>query len=218
MSEGKEVKAEETQTMDLSQLINGADMPKNYLVRNHYYFNEEIAPETARTLIINLHELALSIASECLETGCEPCPIELHINSNGGSLTDALQIIQVIEEIQEGKACKIGDSLVPIRVNTHIEGEADSGASMIAAVGNYRTCSKYAMSLIHPMRSLDMTYKTVEEQNVAIKNNNRWNEIYLNIYLKHSALTREQLDEMMKTETYYTPEELLKFGLIEEIV
>lgn len=213
-----EEKAEEGMAMDISQLIDGANTPKNYLVRNHYYFNDEITPDTARILIINLHELALSIANNCLETGCEPCPIELHINSTGGSLTDALQIIQVIEDIQSGKACKIGESLVPIQVNTHIEGEADSGASLIACVGSYRTCSKYSMCLIHPMRSIDANYKTVAEQEVAIKNNARWNEIYLDVYLKHSALKKEELKEMMKTETYYNAEELVKFGLIEEIV
>lgn len=210
---------EEGQDIDYSALLAaGSNQPKNYLVRNHYYFNEGITPDTARSLIINLHEVALTIASSCLENGCEPCAIELHINSNGGSLSDALQIVQVIKDIQSGEACKIGNALVPIRVNTHIEGEADSGASLIAAVGSYRTCSKYAMSLIHPMRSLDATFKTVEEQNVAIENNKKWNEIYKSVYLEHSKLSKKQLDKMFETETFYTPEQLKEFGLIEEIV
>lgn len=203
--------------IDLSALTSGGD-PKNYLVRNHYYFNEEINPDTARALIINLHEVALSIVGNCLETGNKPADIELHINSNGGGLESALQIVQVIKDIQSGKACQIGNALVPVNVNTHIEGEADSGASLIAAVGNHRTCSKYAMSLIHPMRSLDATFKTLEEQNVAIENNKKWNAIYKGVYLEHSKLTEAQLEEMFKTETFYTPEQLLEFGLIEEIV
>lgn len=203
--------------IDLSALTSGGD-PKNYLVRNHYYFNEEINPDTARALIINLHEVALSIVGNCLETGNKPADIELHINSNGGVLESALQIVQVIKDIQSGKACQIGNALVPVNVNTHIEGEADSGASLIAAVGNHRTCSKYAMSLIHPMRSLDASFKTLEEQNVAIENNKKWNAIYKGVYLEHSKLTEAQLEEMFKTETFYTPEQLLEFGLIEEIV
>ena len=217
--EKKEVKEScaEEGTIDLSALTSGGD-PKNYLVRNHYYFNEEINPDTARALIINLHEVALSIVSNCLETGNKPADIELHINSNGGGLESALQIVQVIKDIQSGKACQIGNALVPVNVNTHIEGEADSGASLIAAVGNHRTCSKYAMSLIHPMRSLDATFKTLEEQNVAIENNKKWNAIYKGVYLEHSKLTEAQLEEMFKTETFYTPEQLLEFGLIEEIV
>ena len=203
------------QFLDLSD-INSE--PKNYLVRNHFYFNDEINSDTARALIINLHELALSIVDESLKVGSIPCPIELHINSPGGRLTDALQIVQVIKDIQSGKACKIGDALVPIKVNTHIEGEADSGASLIACVGNHRTCSKYAMSLIHPMRAMDAMPKTQEEQEVAIANNKKWNSIYKGVYLEHSKLTEEQLDTMFKTETYYTPEQLVEFGLVDEVV
>ena len=203
---------------NINDLVGSNGQPKNYLVRNHYYFNEEINPDSARALIINLHEVALTITGNCLETGNKPASIELHINSNGGSLSDALQIVQVIKDIQSGKACQIGDSLVPIEVNTHIEGEADSGASLIACIGNHRTCSKYAMSLIHPMRTLDATYKTVEERDIATENDKKWNAIYKGVYLEHSKLTEEQLDTMFKTETFYTPEQLLEFGLIEEIV
>ena len=110
--EEKEVKDScgEGQILDLSAL-GAPSEPKNYLVRNHYYFNEEINPDTTRALIINLHEVALTIAGACIETGNKPADIELHINSNGGSLSDALQIVQVIKDIQSGKACQIGDAL-----------------------------------------------------------------------------------------------------------
>jgi hypothetical protein len=81
MEETKEVKDScgEGQILDLSALGGGGD-PKNFLVRNHYYFNEEINPDTARALIINLHEVALTITSACIETGNKPADIELHIN------------------------------------------------------------------------------------------------------------------------------------------
>lgn len=204
--------------IDLSSIMAAQQECKNYLVRNHYYFNDEVTSDTTRALIVNLHELTLRIVKESLETGLEPCPIELHINSCGGDLVAALQIVQTMENIQTGRACMIGESLVPIRINTHIEGEADSAASLIAACGSYRTISKYALSLIHSMRSLDAKFKTVEEAEVAISNDKKWNEVYKNIYLSHSSLKKEELEEMFKTETYYTPEEIVKFGLAEEIV
>lgn len=190
----------------------------NYIIRNHYYFNDEINPQTAKDLVFNLHTLAASIASTCLETGTMPCPIELHLNSNGGSLTDTLQVVQVIEDIQKGVACKIGNALIPIAVNTYMEGNCDSGASVIAAVGSRRHCSKHALSLIHSMKVTDMSTKSVIEQNEALENNKRWEDSYKKVYLTHSKLTLEQIEEMMKHEKYYTPEELLSFGLIDEIV
>lgn len=202
------------QFLDLSD-INSE--PKNYLVRNHFYFNDEINSDTARALIINLHELALSIVDESLKVGSIPCPIELHINSPGGSLTDALQIVQVIKDIQSGKACKIGDTLVPVKINTYGEGAFCSGASLIHCVGSKRYMSKYSLCLIHPMKSIDGNFKTVEEQRQVLDNNELFNRVYKDVYLEHSNLTEEQLNNMMKIERYYTPQELLSFGLVDEI-
>ncbi len=214
--EEKEVKdtCGDGQFLDLSD-INSE--PKNYLVRNHFYFNDEINSDTARALIINLHELALSIVDESLKVGSMPCPIELHINSPGGSLTDALQIVQVIKDIQSGKACKIGDALVPVKINTYGEGAFCSGASLIHCVGSKRYMSKYSLCLIHPMKSIDGNFKTVEEQRQELDNNELFNRVYKDVYLEHSNLTEEQLNNMMKIERYYTPQELLSFGLVDEI-
>lgn len=214
--EEKEIKdtCDDGQFLDLSD-INSE--PKNYLVRNHFYFNDEINSDTARALIINLHELALSIVDESLKVGSIPCPIELHINSPGGSLTDALQIVQVIKDIQSGKACKIGDALVPVKINTYGEGAFCSGASLIHCVGSKRYMSKYSLCLIHPMKSIDGNFKTVEEQRQELDNNELFNRVYKDVYLEHSNLTEEQLNNMMKIERYYTPQELLNFGLVDEI-
>lgn len=214
--EEKEAKdtCDDGQFLDLSD-INSE--PKNYLVRNHFYFNDEINSDTARALIINLHELALSIVDESLKVGSIPCPIELHINSPGGSLTDALQIVQVIKDIQSGKACKIGDALVPVKINTYGEGAFCSGASLIHCVGSKRYMSKYSLCLIHPMKSIDGNFKTVEEQRQELDNNELFNRVYKDVYLEHSNLTEEQLNSMMKIERYYTPQELLSFGLVDEI-
>ena len=214
--EEKEAKdtCDDGQFLDLSD-INSE--PKNYLVRNHFYFNDEINSDTARALIINLHELALSIVDESLKVGSIPCPIELHINSPGGSLTDALQIVQVIKDIQSGKACKIGDALVPVKINTYGEGAFCSGASLIHCVGSKRYMSKYSLCLIHPMKSIDGNFKTVEEQRQGLDNNELFNRVYKDVYLEHSNLTEEQLNNMMKIEKYYTPQELLSFGLVDEI-
>ena len=213
--ETKDSCTEGEQLLDLSSL--GGSEPKNYLVRNHYYFNEEINPDTTRSLIINLHEVALSIVDESLKVGSIPCPIELHINSPGGSLTDALQIVQVIKDIQSGKACKIGDALVPVKINTYGEGAFCSGASLIHCVGSKRYMSKYSLCLIHPMKSIDGNFKTVEEQRQELDNNELFNRVYKDVYLEHSNLTEEQLNNMMKIERYYTPQELLSFGLVDEI-
>ena len=67
------------------------------------------------------------------------------------------------------------------------------------------------------MRSIDINYKTPEEQKQELENIDRKDEIYRRIYMEHSKLKAKDLDEMFKKEKYYTPDELVKFGLVDEI-
>lgn len=198
-------------------LLAAAAGKTNILIKNHYYLYDDISMDSAKSLVVNLSELAMTIVQNSLTTGMELCPIHLHICSPGGDLTAALAIVKLIEDIKIGKVGGLGSFKVPIEVHTHIEGEADSGASLIACVGSKRYCSKNALSLIHPMRVLDASFKTSDEQKQTLENNDRWNKIYKRIYLEHSKLKEKELEEMFKKEKFYTPEELVKFGLVDEI-
>lgn len=209
--------SEEDDTDQSSVLALADAQPKNFIVRNHYYLYDDINDDTSKQLIVSLHSMALSIISQSLDSGALPCPIELHINSTGGGLMDTLAIIQHMENIQKGVSTAIGGVHVPIAINTHIEGEADSGASLISICGSKRYCSKYALSLIHDSRSINVTYMKVKDKEVDIQNDKTMNNIYRGIYLSHTKLTDKELDEIFKIEKYYTPEELLKWGCIDEI-
>lgn len=211
------ISCDDEDILEQQQALLDASMKTNVLIKNHYYLYDTIKMDVAKNLVINLSELAMTIVQTSLTSGMDICPIHLHICSHGGDLTAALAIVKLINDIQLGKTAALGEHLVPIKVYTHIEGEADSGASLIAAVGSKRYCSKNALSLIHPMRVFDGTGKTPDEQREALENNDRWNEIYKSIYLEHSKLTEKQLNEMFKKEKFYTPEELVKFGLVDEI-
>lgn len=202
-----------------AQLLAGlTDTQQNFIARNRFYLYDELTDENARKVIISLTSMAMTIVATANETGLIPCPIELHLDSPGGSLTAALAIVKCIEDIQNGESCKIGNVKVPIQVNTYIDGEADSGASLISICGSKRYCSKYAMSLIHAMRSADPQLLRVDDQRIALENNDKWNQIYKSIYLSKTKITQEKLDEIFKVEKYYTSQELLDFGCIDEII
>ena len=213
----EEITVSEEDLQGQQEALLAAMAAKNVLIKNHYYMYDEISVETAKQLIVNMSELVLTIIQNSLTTGMEICPIHLHICSGGGDLTAALTIIKLINDIKSGKVGALGSYKVPVEVYTHIEGEADSGASLIACVGSKRFCSKDALSLIHPMRSLDTNFKTPEEQEQALENNKRWNEIYKRVYVENSKLSEKDLENMFKKEKFYTPDELVKFGLVDEI-
>jgi ATP-dependent protease ClpP protease subunit len=187
-------------------------------IKNHIYFYDDVNTTVARSLIAALHEIAMSIITTATENNTPIVPIYLHINSYGGDVSDALAIVQAIKDIQNGSIHKIGDINIKIPVNTIIEGEADSAASLIACVGSRRYISKYALSLIHDIRQIGGAGGKVEDVELSAKNLKMFKQKFYDIYLKHSNLNEEQLTEICGKEDYSTPEQLLEWGLVDEII
>ena len=188
------------------------------VVRNHIYLNSVIDENISRAFINTLDEKALNIIITCFTEGTLPCPIELHINSYGGNIKEATSIIDAIKNIQNGELTKVGDIHFPLKVNTHIEGEADSCASLIACVGNYRTISKNALSMLHEPYIVGGPGGKADDVAVVASNLQMTKDIIEDIYLSHSNLTKEALEAILKDDGYNTPKELLEYGLVDEIV
>lgn len=190
------------------------------ILKNHIYFYANIDEVIAKTLISALHEVAMEIINVSFDHNVPIVPIELHINSCGGEVSSAIGIVKTIEDIQNGTIHKIGDIPIKVPVNTHIEGECDSAASLIACVGNHRTISKHSLSLIHDVRIIGGISGINKSEDIATQavNIEMFKQIFYDIYLKHSKLTYKKLEEISGNERYSTPEELLKYGLVDEIV
>lgn len=188
-------------------------------VKNHIYFYDEVETTVARALFSTMHEIAMNIIDTAVENNFPIIPIHLHINSCGGSCSDALAIVQGIEDIQEGRIHQISGIPIKIPIYTYIEGEADSAASLIACVGTKRFCSKHALSLIHDVRQISggQVQKT-DDIELEANNLKMFKEKFYEIYLAHSKLTRKELEEICSKENYSSPEDLLKYGLIDEII
>ena len=188
-------------------------------VKNHIYFYDEVETTVTRALFSAMHEMAMSIIEGAVENNYPIIPIHLHINSNGGSCSDALAIVQGIEDIQEGRIHQVGGMPIKIPIYTYIEGEADSAASLIACVGAKRFCSKHALSLIHDVRQISIgSVQKTDDIQIEAQNLQMFKDKFYEIYLSHSKLTKEELAKVCEKEDYSTPEELLKYGLIDEII
>lgn len=187
-------------------------------VKNHIYFYDEIDTTITRSLFSTLHEIAMSLIDVSVNNNTPIIPIHLHINSCGGSVPDALAIVQGIEDIQEGRIHQVGGIPVKIPIYTYIEGEADSAASLIACVGTKRFCSKYALSLIHDVRQIGGGVQKVDDIEIEAKNLQMFKDKFYDIYLAHSKLTREKLQKICEKEDYSTPQQLLEWGLVDEII
>ena len=187
-------------------------------IKNHIYFYDDINTTVTRALFSAMHELAMDIINTSVENNTPVVPIVLHINSCGGACSDALAIVQCIKDIQEGKIHQVAGMPIKIPVNTIIEGEADSAASLIACVGSHRSISKYALSLIHDVRQIGGPGGKVDDIQIEAKNLQMFKDKFYDIYLAHSKLDRDSLQKICEKEDYSTPQQLLEWGLVDEII
>ena len=187
-------------------------------IKNHIYFYENVETAITRALFSTMHEVAMNIIDTAIENNFPIIPIHLHINSTGGLVSDALAIVQGIEDIQEGRIHQVGGIPIKIPVYTYIEGEADSAASLIACVGTKRFCSKHALSLIHDVRQIGGGIKKIDDIQTEAANLQMIKDKFYEIYMEHSKLTKEELQKICEKEDYSTPQQLMEYGLIDQII
>lgn len=219
------MKKEEVIQNDMEEIIAPMQSPYGppppiVSVKNHIYLYDEIDVTSARNFISVLYQTALTMVSDSLENGYLLPPIVVHINSYGGTVNDALAIVQAIEDVKNGTITSVNNIPVPLIVGTQIEGEADSCASLIACCGTkgYRTISKDSLSLLHEVRQISPTGGKVEDITTMSINLEMFQKIFKNIYMRNSSLTEEKFNEIISTEKYSTPEELLSYGLVDKII
>lgn len=133
----------------------------------------------------------------------ETAEIELHVNSNGGSVKEGIAIYNILKQHGAHKTC-------------YVDGFAYSIASVICLA-----CDKIIMGLgtsmlIHNMAmsvygNAEMLRKCADDLDVLMESNRK-------IYMARAKnLTEEQLIEMMDKETFLTPEQCLEYGFCDEI-
>ena len=187
-------------------------------IKNHVYFYDNIETTVTRALFSTMHEIAMNIIDTAVENNFPIIPIHLHINSTGGSVPDALAVVQGIEDIQEGRIHQVGGIPIKIPVYTYIEGEADSAASLIACVGTKRFCSRHALSLIHDVRQIGGGIKKIDDIQTEAANLQMIKDKFYEVYMEHSKLTKEELQKICEKEGYSTPQQLMEFGLVDQII
>ncbi|MBD5549481.1 MAG: Clp protease ClpP [Lachnospiraceae bacterium] len=128
--------------------------------------------------------------------------IELHINSNGGSVKEGVAIYNQLKQ----KACK---------KTGYVDGVAYSVAFVILQACDHRVMGMGTSALVHEIwieacgNSKELR-KIADDLDVLMESNRK-------IFLERSKLEENQLAEMMEAETFLTPDQCLEYGLIDEI-
>lgn len=129
--------------------------------------------------------------------------IDIEINSPGGYIFPASEIYTALMQ-HKGN------------VNITITGRAASAASVIAMAGTKVTMSPTAQMMIHNVSASGAgDYRDFEHYAEQLKKSN---DTIANAYMLKTGKTREEILKLMDHETWFTPDEALKNGFIDEIL
>jgi len=127
--------------------------------------------------------------------------LTVHINSGGGIATEGTAIRSALAD-RDGKTDVV------------IDGIAASAASLIAMAGETVSMSLGSLLMIHdPSGS---TWGTVEDHEKTIKGLNSLGNTYARVYARKSGKSDEDCRNIMRIETWYTPEEAVAAGFADD--
>ena len=128
--------------------------------------------------------------------------IELHINSNGGSVKEGVAIYNLLKQKQSKK---IGI----------VDGVAHSVAFLILQACDIRKMCLGTTALVHNMwmycaGNATQLRKFADDLDDMMEANRQ-------VFLERAKISEDQLKELMENETYLTPDKAMEYGLIDEI-
>jgi ATP-dependent Clp protease, protease subunit len=172
------------------------------VINNHIYFYSDISTHS----ILNLTEIIKKTSQTLLFTNIQfDCDIEiyLHINSGGGDVFAVLSIINLIENNK-------------ININTIIEGQACSSATILAMIGSKRQITQNSYMLIHNISG--GFWGKMHEFEDEMKNLTLLTKDIKKLYKKYTNITTKQLEQLLKKDLLLDAKTCMSYGLIDEIV
>lgn len=169
---------------------------------NRIYFYCSVGQNEALELNRLIRKLDIEMKYLADRLDCPKVPIHLHINSPGGDAFSGLSIVDTI------KSCKTP-------VYTYVDGSAASAATLISMVGNKRFASKNSFMLLHqPSIMLAGKYDEFLDE---VENQKKIYGKIKQIYLEHSSISAEELDNLLDHELWLDTEACLKNGFIDKV-
>lgn len=129
--------------------------------------------------------------------------ITLYLNSPGGDVFDGMAIANMIASRRDN-------------VSVEIYGLAASIASVIALAGSKLTMAEATFFMIH--NPFGMAIGDSAEMMKMAELLDKMQGEFINVYESHSDLSREEIQEAMENETWYTAAEAQEAGFVDEII
>lgn len=155
-----------------------------------------------KTSCFKLEKELLSMNQKNLLEGSNN-PINLHIQSNGGSLFNSIYIIDLIKNLETP-------------VYTYIDGFAASAATLISVVGKKRFMTTNSLMLIHQLSGgMNGKFSEMEDES---ENINSLMDFITRTYLENTKIDKFELEQILKHDIWLNSTYCLQKGLVDKIL
>ncbi|MEA4876020.1 head maturation protease, ClpP-related [Anaerorhabdus sp.] len=127
----------------------------------------------------------------------------VRINSYGGEVGEGLAIYNLLKDYKGN-------------VTTQVEGFACSIASVIFMAGKERVMNKSSLLMVH--NAWTGCYGNANDFEKMADDLRKINEPILQAYITNSALTKEEVQDLLDGETWIIPDEALLYGFATKVV
>lgn len=192
----------QTPTLDNENLYTQSSTIKVY--DNNIYFYGPITKDSCQELDEAL--ILLDKNSKILSNnlGINPLPINLHIQSEGGSLMNTFYVVDLINSLETP-------------VYTYIDGYVASAGSLISVVGKKRFMTKNSFIMIHQLSSSPGEGK-FNDLDDNMGNLNKFMDTLRNIYLEKTKIDVDELNDILEHDLWMNSQECLDYGLVDYII
>lgn len=170
---------------------------------NHIYFYSEVNRDSIYDLATLINEVEEENRALSFKMKIEDIPIYLHINSYGGCVFSAFNIIDVIQ------SCS-----VPIY--SIVEGCAASAGTLMSIVCDKKYIRKNSYMLIHQLSS--GCWGKMCEIEDEVENLTDFMDKIKQIYMENTRIPKKELTELLKHDLWLNSDKCLKYQLAEEIM
>ena len=174
------------------------------IVDNNIYFYGSITSESCKELNDALLLLDKNSKIFSVNFGIDPPPINLHIQSEGGSLMNTFYIVDLIKHLQTP-------------VYTYVDGYVASAGSLISVMGTKRYMTKNSFIMIHQLSS-SLGEGKFNDLDDNMDNLNKFMNTIVNIYLEKTKIPIVELNTILDHDLWMTSNECLEYGLVDEIL
>lgn len=185
----------------ISENYNNPDLIESQ--ENNIYFYSDFNPESCFKLYHKIIELNHQSILSKQKYNLDPLPINLYLQSQGGSILHTLYISDLIKNLETP-------------VYTYVNGFSASAATIISVVGKKRFMSKNSVLLIHQLSGSESG--KFSELKDETENFDTLMNLISNIYLENTKITNDQLERLLRRDIWLDSNKSLELGFIDEII